>query len=376
MRIEKISLYRVDLPLLEGTYRWARDQQISVFDSNIVVLETDTGLTGVGEFCALGSHYLPAFAAGARAGICELAPLLLHRDPCEIDTINLRMDEALKGHPYVKSAIDIALWDILGQHAKLPLCTLLGGRHGEDYALYRAISQGSPDEMARSVRGYRRQGYRKFQLKVGGAPADDTARILSVAAELQAGDTLAADANTGWLVHEAIQCVQSLAATHRSRVEHIQLYIEQPCATLEECLEVRRHSPFPLVLDECISTTQELLRAAQARAMDVLNIKISRVGGLTKARRIRDLCIDLGIAVTLEDSWGSDVATATISHLAHSTPSKFLFSSSDFNSYTSVETALGSPKARQGRLSAGTSPGLGLKIRKEILGKPVAEFGG
>lgn len=374
MKIKKISLHRVDLPLLEGTYRWARDQQISVFDSNVVIIETDSGLSGVGEFCALGSHYLPAFAAGARAGICELAPLLLQQDPREIEKLNLLMDAALKGHPYVKSAIDIALWDILGQQANMPLCMLLGGRYEEDYALYRAISQDTPEEMARSVREYRRQGYRKFQLKVGGEPTVDISRIRAVAAELEVGDTLAADANTGWLAHEAIQTVNALAHQHRSSVEHIRLYIEQPCATLEECLEVRRHTPFPMVLDECICSTQDFLRAISLRAMDVVNIKISRIGGITKARRLRDLCIDSGIAVTIEDSWGSDIATATIAHFAHSTPDKYLFSSSDFNSYVSVETAVGAPKAKFGKMAASSQPGLGLKVRKEALGKPVAEF--
>jgi len=374
MKIKRICVYQVDLPLLEGTYRWARDQQISVFDSNIVTIETDTGFVGVGEFCALGSHYLPAFAAGARAGICELAPKLLGHDPREIDKLNLLMDAALKGHPYVKSAIDIALWDIQAQRAQLPLCTLLGGRFGDDYGLYRAISQGTPEEMAQSVRAYRRQGYRKFQLKVGGEPYEDIARIRSVASELHSGDTLAADANTGWLVHEAIQTVLALSEQHRGSVDHIRLYIEQPCATFEECLEVRRHSRFPVVLDECITNTQELLRAVEHHAMDVVNIKISRIGGLTKARRLRDLCIDLGIAVTIEDSWGSDISTATIAHLAHSTPSKFLFSSSDFNSYVAVETAEGAPRAKMGRMSASEAPGLGLTVRKEILGKPIADF--
>ena len=126
-----------------------------------------------------------------------------------------------------------------------------------------------------------------------------------------------------------------------------------------------------MVLDECICNTQDLLRGVNARAMDVVNIKISRIGGLTKARRLRDLCIDLGIAVTIEDAWGSDIATATIAHFAHSTPSKCLFSSSDFNSYVSVETALGAPRAKFGKMSAGSQPGLGLKVRKEILGKTV-----
>src|SRR5260370_41707712 len=103
----------------------------------------------------------------------------------------------MRGHPYVKSAIDMACWDLLGQVALQPVVTLLGGRYGEDFALYRAISQDTPDAMARMVSTYRAQGYTKFQLKVGGNPDTDIARITAVAAELDRGDVLIADANTG-----------------------------------------------------------------------------------------------------------------------------------------------------------------------------------
>ena len=120
------------------------------------------------------------------------------------------MDAALKGHPYVKSAVDVACWDILGKKAGLPVCELLGGRYGNDFHLYRAISQESPDEMATKVVGYRAEGYHRFQLKVGGDPDTDIARIKAVAAVLRPGDRLVADANTGWLQHEAIRVAKAV----------------------------------------------------------------------------------------------------------------------------------------------------------------------
>ena len=103
------------------------------------------------------------------------------------------MDRVLKGHPYVKSALDMACWDILGQVAGLPVCTLLGGRYGEDFVLYRAISQESPDEMAAKVAGYRAEGYRRFQLKVGSDPESDIERIRAVRSVLEPGDVLVID---------------------------------------------------------------------------------------------------------------------------------------------------------------------------------------
>jgi L-alanine-DL-glutamate epimerase-like enolase superfamily enzyme len=273
------------------------------------------------------------------------------------------MDHALKGHPYVKSGIDIACWDILGQATGQPLCVLLGGRYGKDFGLYRAISQESPQEMACSVENYRTQGYRRFQLKVGGDPEIDIERIRAASAKLQPDDRLVADANTGWLMHDAIRVVRA--------INDLDVYIEQPCSTYEECLSVRRRTTHPFVLDEVIDSVDSIVRGKVDFAMDVVSIKISKFGGLTKARQARDLCVSLGIAMTIEDSWGGDITTATIAHLAHSTPPDFLFTTTDFNSYVTVETAEGAPRRANGRMAASTRPGLGIKPKMEVLGEPV-----
>ncbi|MEY3910555.1 MAG: 4-hydroxyproline betaine 2-epimerase, partial [Verrucomicrobiota bacterium] len=168
MKIARIFAHRVDLPLVEGSYKWSGGKSVSVFDSTIVGVETDCGLIGYGEVCPLGPFYLPAYAEGVRAGLRELGPHLIGFDPRELMKLNHRMDAALKGHPYVKTGIDIACWDILGQATGLPVCVLMGGRFGESVRLYRAISQQAPDEMAKNVQRYREQGYTRFQLKVGG----------------------------------------------------------------------------------------------------------------------------------------------------------------------------------------------------------------
>jgi L-alanine-DL-glutamate epimerase-like enolase superfamily enzyme len=365
MKIIRIAAYQVDLPLHEGSYKWSGGKSVEVFDSTIVRIETDVGVVGHGEVCPLGPFYLPAYATGARTGIAELAPHLLGEDPTQLGRLNRMMDAALLGHPYVKSAVDMACWDILGQVAGLPACELLGGRYGEDFVLYRAISQESPDEMAGKVAGYRAEGYRRFQLKVGSDVETDIARIRAVSEVLEPGDILIADANTGWLKHEAMRVVRG--------VKNVDVYIEQPCATYEECLSIRQRTDHPFVLDENIDGIPILLRGHADQAMDVVNIKISKFGGLTKARQARDLCIELGIAMTIEDSWGGDVTTAAIAHLAHSTPTEFLFTATDFNSYVTVSTAEGAPQRQHGRMSASTSPGLGVSPRMDVLGQPVID---
>ena len=368
MKIRRIFAHRVELPLVEGCYRWSGGKSVSVFDSTIVGVETDTGLFGYGEVCPLGPFYLPAYAEGVRAGLRELAPHLLGLDPRELGKLNVRMDAALKGHPYVKSGIDIACWDLLGQATGLPVCVLLGGRFGDSVRLYRAISQELPELMAKKVAGYRADGYTRFQLKVGGDPDTDIERIRAVRAMLLPSDRLVADANTGWTQHEAMRVVRA--------VQDVDVYIEQPCLTYEECLAVRRHTNHPFVLDENIDSLDVLLRAKADLAMDVVNLKISKLGGLTKTRQARDLCVSMGIAMTLEDSWGGDITTAAIAHLAHSTPAEYRFSSTDFNSYVTVSTATGAPQRLNGFMSASTAPGLGIQPKFEVLGERVLEIRG
>jgi L-alanine-DL-glutamate epimerase-like enolase superfamily enzyme len=367
MRITGIKAYRVGLPLHEGSYKWSGGNSVDVFDSTVVAVSTDAGITGYGEVCPLGPAYLPAYAAGARTGIAELAPNLIGADPTALANLNRRMDQLLRGHPYVKTAIDMACWDILGHATGQSVTTLLGGRVGDDVALYRAISQDTPEHMAAKVGVYRSEGYTKFQLKVGGDPDTDIERIRAASAQLRPGDVLIADANTGWTQHQAIRVADA--------VRSVDVYIEQPCLRYEECLAVRQHTDRPFVLDEVIDDIMMVLRGHHDRAMDVINLKISKVGGLTRARQIRDLCLSLGIAMTIEDSWGGDIITAAIAHLAQSTPPELLFSATDFNSYVTVSTATGAPQRSNGRMAASTAPGLGITPRMDILGEPVFSVG-
>lgn len=362
MKITAINLYQIDLPLHEGRYAWSGGNSVDVFDSTVVEIETDAGITGVGEVCPLGPAYLPAYAEGARAGLEVLAPQLLGQDPTRPMQISHFMDQAMRGHHYVKSPLDVACWDLLGKASGQPVCHLLGGRYGDDVALYRAISQQSPAEMAERCQHYQAEGYTKFQLKVGGDPDTDIERIHACADVMRTCDTLVADANTGWTQHGAMRVVSAVA--------DLDVYIEQPCPTYESCLQVRQSTARPFVLDESIEGLPPLLRALADGAMDVVNIKIAKVGGLTRAHRLRDLCAEAGIAMTLEDTWGGDVVTAAIAHLAHSTPEAMRFSVTDFNSYVTQDFAAGAPRRTAGRLAASTAPGLGVELDHSALGAP------
>src|SRR5210317_1778313 len=366
MKIMAIRVYQVDLPLVEGRYTWSDGRYVEVFDSTVVEIETDSGLRGYGEVCPLGPFYLPAFGPGARAGIAELSGSLLGQDPTALGPINRLMDRALLGHPYVKSAIDMACWDLLGKVTGKSVCDLMGGKFGESVALYRAISQRPTDEMAENVAAHRADGYTKFQLKVGGRPSEDIDRIHAAADILTEGEVLVADANTGWRVDDAARVVNA--------VRERDVYIEQPCRTYEHCLAIRKRTALPFILDENIDGIDALLRGHQDGAMDVINLKISKVGGLTRARQIRDLCVSLNIPMTIEDSWGGDIITAAIAHLAHSTPEAMRFSATDFNSYVSVQNATGAPQRVAGHMVASDEPGLGITPNMDALGQAESEY--
>ncbi len=367
MKITGLKVYQVDLPLKEGRYSWSNGNFVETFDSTVVAVETDAGVTGYGECCPLGSAYLPAYAGGVRAGLAEIGPKVIGLDPTDLGPLNRQMDAVLRGHPYVKAAIDVACWDILGKVADQPVYKLLGGAEQEKVRLYRAISQESPEEMAAKIAGYRAEGYRKFQLKVGGDADTDIERIRVCAKEMRKGDILVADSNTGWSMHEAARVVAA--------VRDIDVYIEQPCPTYEECLVVRQRTSLPFVLDEVIDGLGTLLRGLSEGAMDVINLKISKVGGLTKARVMRDVCVASGVPMTIEDTWGGDIVTAAIAHLARSTPEDFVFSATDFNSYGTVEIASGAPKRVEGCMTAADRPGLGIEPVFEVLGDPVLSVG-
>ena len=362
MKITAIKAWQIDLPLKEGRYSWSNGNFVEVFDTTVVAVETDAGITGYAECCPLGSAYLPAYALGVRSGLAEIGPKLIGRDPTDLNGLNRHMDAVLRGHAYVKAPIDIACWDILGKLTGLPLHTLLGGAAQEKITLYRAISQQSPEEMAAKIAGYRAEGYTRFQLKVGGNADEDIARIRACRDILASTDVLVADANTGWTRAEAARVVAAVA--------DLDVYIEQPCPTYAECLSIRRRTNRPFVLDEVVDDAAMLVRGLADDAMDVINLKISKVGGLTKARLMRDLCVASGIPMTIEDTWGGDITTAAIAHLARSTPAEFCFTATDFNSYVTRDLAEGAPRRVDGFMTTTDAPGLGIEPMVESFGAP------
>jgi len=366
MKIERISAYGLDLPFTEGAYR-CRNRTEDGFASTIVEIETDVGLTGWGEIAPLGAFYSEAFAGGIRAGLAVLAPELLGADPREPDRLSRVMDAAMAGQYDVKTPLDMALWDLVGKAAGLPLAECLGGRYGTDVALYRSVSQDEPAAMCDSARRHLGAGYRRLQVKVGGDPIRDAEALAAIAAEAGPDVTLFCDANGAWASYQALRF---LAATRE-----IDYVLEQPCAGYEDCLAVRRACARPFVLDESLDGLDALLRIRADGAADGVTIKIARFGGITRARRIRDLAVDFGLMVTVEDIGGAEIDTAAIAHLCLSMPAELRMHSVDFHNWVTVSNAEGMPPVEDGRMQAPRAPGLGVLPRKGEFGPPILQFG-
>lgn len=369
MKITRISIYQADLPLKEGFYSWST-QSFAAFDTTVVAIETDAGITGYGETCPLGPAYLPAYPQVARTGIATMAEHLIGWDPTATDLINARMDAVMKGHPYAKSAVDMACWDIFGKMTGLPVCHLLGGQAQERVKLFKVVTRDAPDRMAARLEEYQEAGFTQFQVKVGEVREMDIARMKACAAMMNAGGVMDADANTGWRQHDALRIAKAM---EQIQADHpgIGVYLEQPCLTYGECLAVRRATTLPMVLDEVMTDPDAVIRGAGDRAMDLINLKINRMGGLTRARQVRDLCLHFGIAMTIEDSWGGEIATSAIAHLAASTPSSHHWQSSAFQDYHTNSIADGGVVVDGGWMRPSMAPGLGVEPRLDVLGDPV-----
>lgn len=364
MRISRVDVFGYDLSYVHGEYVMSGGRVIGRLASTVVRVTTDEGLEGWGEVCPLGSAYLPAHAEGARTALRELAPVVIGLDPTNLAAVNDAMDTALLGHAYAKSPVDVACWDVLGQAAGLPVAALLGGVRQERFPLYKAVPLGPAAEMRDFVAARRAEGIHHFQLKIGGDPLEDAARVRAVVEGLEDEDRLVADANGGWRLRDALLAARLIEDVGR-------VYLEQPCPTLAECRSLRSVTSLPLVLDEVVSDVPSLLDAASIGGLAAINLKVSKVGGLTRARAIRDLAEGLGLALTVEDTWGGDLVTASVAHLAATVRPDALFTVSFMNDWTVEHVAGHRPRSEGGVGSAPTGPGLGVEVEVKALGEPL-----
>ncbi len=366
MKINRIRIYKTHLPYVDGSYRWGAGNSFSIAASSVVVVDTDAGVQGCGEFTPCGENYMTAHSEGVEAFARLAAPRLIGEDPRQVARMEALMDHIVQGHGYAKAPFDVACWDILGKACGQPLWMLLGGKLTDGAPMYRVIPQKSIQDTIDELQRHRAAGYAHFQIKVGEDWVMDIDRIREAVPLLEPGEKAIADANQGWRVDNAIRVVRA--------TRDFDYILEQPCKTYEECQQVRRQTDLPMKLDECLTDMSIAQRIVADRGADICCLKISNVGGLSKARRIRDFLIDNRIPVVSEDSWGGEITTAAVAHFAASTPEEFLINATDLMNYNTRSTGIGGAAVADGRLYAPDSPGLGVAPHFENLGEPVAAY--
>ncbi len=365
MPIRKVTLYQIELPQLE-TRSISGGRKVTALDSTILSIEVDDGSIGWGETCPWGPAYLPYCAEGLRSTLQVLAPRLIGADPTNIAAVHILMDEALRGQGPAKSAIDMACWDLLGKMLKAPVHQLLGGLLAESMPCTNFLARENGwDDMAARIHDRRADGRSHLEVKAVGDPAADVELIRFIADRMEPHELLKVDANGGWQVHEAQRVMAAAPETA--------IIFEQPCATYEQCKALRRLTDRPIFLDETAVTLEDVARGFFDGVANGINLKIARVGGLIKARAIRDLCLGLGLPLIVQCVGGSDITNAAIAHLGHTVPPNSLLSTWDAAAMLSVRTAEGMPRL-EGRLKAGAGPGLGITPLPEVLSEPFAIY--
>jgi L-alanine-DL-glutamate epimerase-like enolase superfamily enzyme len=363
-RIRRVDVYAVRYTHAGGAFALSGGRVAGEQDATVVRIETDSGSVGWGEQCVFTPSFLPGFGPSTRAVLEPLARAILGADSCQVEAVYARMEAAIRGSAYAKSALDIACWDLFGKETGRRVGDLLGGVRQEELSLYTGVGISSLDETRKRCAEALAAGFRQVQVKVGTASwRDDVTRIEASVEALGDVDRVIVDANGFWPQADAVRVVAA--------VDHLDIYVEQPCASVAECAQVRRSSRRPFILDEVLTGAREIVEAHRDAALDAVRLKLSNVGGITPVRRARDVAVALGLPLTVEDSGGGDIVSTAATHLACSTDPKFLLGGYLPSEMVAERIATGAPRAEHGvaRLPAG--PGLGIEVDESALGSPV-----
>ncbi|KAJ4205064.1 hypothetical protein NW767_003859 [Fusarium falciforme] len=367
MRINDITLYTYDANYRYGMYSMSHGRVAKGQKSIVIRIRTDDGVEGWAETAPLGSDYLPSSFTGELAAIKELGPQILGLDPMSPAAVDEVMDRAMMGGMAAKAVIDMACWDIVGKALGLPTATLLGGFLSEKPSGFSVIGIRDVDDAISQVKGELDKGAVAMQLKAGDNPLADARRVRAIRDAVPDHVQIWADANGGWTLDEALTFSRAVG-------QDVTVGLEQPCRRLADCAEVGRRTGLPIILDESVVTVADLF-AAHAGGIAGVNIKPSRVGGLTKARLIRDAAAALDMVVNCDDPWGSALTTAQNVLLATTTPSRSLRAVDLFAEWTGPLIADVPRMEADGRITPSKQPGNGYSaIRTELLGEPLFQI--
>lgn len=367
MKITRITVYQTDLPLEHPYWLSAGRLKFECLDATFVKVETDAGLTGWGEGTPWGHTYVPAHGPGIRAGIETMASFVLGLDPRRVLDVERAMDLALPGHLYAKSPIDMACWDIAGKAAGVPIADLMGGGSRTPRPIASSVGAKTIEETREVIERYRDRGYVAHSVKIGGDVERDVARIRDVESIRLPGEIVLYDVNRGWTRQQALRVMQA--------TEDLQVMFEQPGETLDDIAAIRPLHSAPVSVDESLVTLQDAARIARDGLAEVFGIKLNRVGGLTKAARMRDVALAHGIDMFVMATGGSVLADTEALHLAATIPDINCHAVWACQDMLTVDIANGrGPRNTDGHLHLPEGPGLGVEPDEDRLGDPVAVY--
>ena len=315
MKIRRIETIPVQVPIDPArAVKGARGSHL-VSPFLLVRIHTDEGLTGLGEVSCTPLWSGEDQVTAAHFIDNVLAPLLVGEDPTEVERLAIKMRRELAANPFTKAGLEMALWDILGKAAGLPLYRLLGGPVREYVPTKISVSGVEPQRAAEIAAWALDLGFRTMKVKVGRAPDDDLARVKAVREVVGPGVRLGVDANGGWSTRVAIQTIRRL------RPYDI-FFAEQPVAPLDVrwLADVRNQVDVPIMADESVYTPQDAMALARDGAADVLSIYVGKSGGIGPARAIAAVAEAAGLTCTIGSNLELGVANAAMIHLAMATP--------------------------------------------------------
>jgi L-alanine-DL-glutamate epimerase-like enolase superfamily enzyme len=279
-------------------------------DNVVVVIRTDSGLAGFGEcspFRSINGESMDTCMVVGR----YLAEGLLGQDPENIEACVARLDRIIYANSSVKSAFDMALYDIASQNAGLPLYAFLGGRNDKVLVTDYTVSLGDKHKMVRDALLVRENGFQVIKVKLGESGYQDVERIRLIREAVGYDIPLRIDANQGWDTETAIA---ALIAMETFNIQHCEEPI--PRWNYMELAGIRKRSPIPIMADESCGDHHDAKRLIDLAACDLLNVKLGKSAGIFNALKIIKLAEQAGVKIQVGGFLESRLAFTAAAHLA------------------------------------------------------------
>jgi L-alanine-DL-glutamate epimerase-like enolase superfamily enzyme len=332
----------------------------------VVKIQTDQGILGYGEVGVLPPEIGGTMEALVSTINNYFAPKLAGMDPFDIEAIHAVMDKTVYGLHFAKAAVDIACHDIMGKRLGLPVYALIGGRVHKTIPVTWVLGIDSVEANVEQARDAVRRGFNTLKVKVGDDADYDVKRIAAIRTALGAAVRIRIDANQGYRPREAIQTLQ--------RMEQYNLQcVEQPVDKLDlkGLAAVHHASSIPVMSDEAVYNYEDLVRVIELQAASIINIKLARVGGIMRGKKIAHMAEAAGLSCMLGCMLEIGPGIAAAAHVAASTPNADVESDLIGHLYHQKDIIEGSGETvlaiKDGQLAVPEAPGLGITVLEERL---------